>query len=85
MVKKEGTRFYEEHRVFATCSPQNPVPRFLSSAGGDGKRQAPARGRFCGRQTSCHPFCQTAGEENYTNELSVDDLAVLVFKRLQVL
>lgn len=37
MVKKEGTRFYEEHRVFATCSPQNPVPRFLSSAGGDGK------------------------------------------------
>lgn len=49
------------------------------------ERQAPARGRFCGRQTSCHPFCQTAGEENYTNELSVDDLAVLVFKRLQVL
>lgn len=37
MVKKEGTRFYEEHRVFATCSSQNPVPRFLSSAGGDGK------------------------------------------------
>ena len=37
MVKKEGTRFYEEHRVFATCSPQNLVPRFLSSAGGDGK------------------------------------------------
>lgn len=37
MVKKEGTRFYEEHRVFATCSPQNPVPRFFSSAGGDGK------------------------------------------------
>lgn len=37
MVKKEGTRFYEEHRVFATCSPQNPVPHFLSSAGGDGK------------------------------------------------
>lgn len=29
MVKKEGTRFYEEHRVFATCSPQNPVPRFF--------------------------------------------------------
>lgn len=29
MVKKEGTRFYEEYRVFATCSPQNPVPRFF--------------------------------------------------------